>query len=262
MKILALSDLHIHFVFNPRAYSYYKSIVRQKFEGLSEYIDAIVITGDIFESTAINKWGFNPYETLRDVFCFTDKPIIFCLGNHEFAYNRIGDVLKLFEVCYNPQLNVHCLDVINKYEIGKYNFIGNVLFYDNTLSNNPFKVDDFIVKNWLDSKIIEFVPSKECAIRKKLIIDNIQEDKTNILLTHCVPHEKLNWFSYHEPNSVYNQYSGCKTFLEELKNVQWSFSGHTHRRMFTEINGINCVNVGNDYFDEFDEIKHYIAEID
>jgi hypothetical protein len=29
--------------------------------------------------------------------------------------------------------------------------------------------------------------------------------------------------------------------------------------MFCEINGINCVNVGNDYLDEFDEIKYYIA---
>jgi predicted MPP superfamily phosphohydrolase len=261
MKILALSDLHIHFVFNPKAYNYYKSVIRQKFENLSEYIDAIVITGDIFESTAINKWGFNPYETLRNFFDFTDVPIVFCLGNHEFAYNRINDVLKFFEANYDSKYNVHCIDVLNKYQIDNYNFIGNVLFYDNTLKNNPFAIDDHIVSNWLDSKIIDFIPSKECEIRKKQIKDNIQENKINILLTHCVPHERLNWFSINQPNSVYNQYSGCRYFLEELNNIQWSFSGHTHKRMFCEINGINCVNVGNDYFDEFDEIKYYIAEV-
>lgn len=258
MKILALSDLHIHFVFNPKAYDYYKNVVCKKFE--KENVDAIIITGDIFESVAINKWGFDPYATLRDLFSFANAPIIFCLGNHEFAYNRPNSVVKFFEANYNKKYNVHCLDVLGKYQIKEYNFIGNVLFYDNSLKN-AFSIDDFIVRNWLDSKIIDFVPSVECAKRKEQIKNNIQKDKKNILLTHCVPHEKLNWFSINEPNSIYNQYSGCRYFLEELENISWSFSGHTHRRMFCEINGVNCVNVGNDYFDEFDEIKYYIADV-
>lgn len=259
MKILALSDLHIHFIFNPKAYLYYKKVVENKIANLD--FDCIIITGDIFESSAINKWGFNPYETLRDLFSFTDAPIIFCLGNHEFAYNRINDVIKYYEANYDKQFNVHCIDILNKYQIDNYNFIGNVLFYDNTLANNSLAVDDYIVKNWLDSTIIDFIPSIECNKRKEIIKNNIDKNKINILLTHCVPHEKLNWFSINEPNSLYNQYSGCKTFLEELKDIKWSFSGHTHKRICTEINGINCVNVGNDYFDEFDEIKYYIAEV-
>ena len=259
MKILALSDLHIHFVFNPKAYGYYKNLIKNKFPK-GDY-DCVIITGDIFESTAINKWGFNPYQTLRDLFSHTDVPVIFCLGNHEFAYNRIGDVLKYYSANYNQDYNVHCVDVLGKFQFQNINFIGNVLFYDNSLKSNAFAIDDFIVSNWLDSKIIDFIPSIECKNRQQKIKNNIVKDKTNVLLTHCVPHEKLNWFTFNQPNSLYNQYSGCRYFLEQLDNIQWSFSGHTHRRMFCEINGINCVNVGNDYLDEFDEIKYYIAQI-
>ena len=217
MKILALSDLHLHFVLNPKIMQYYKNVVWKKFHSLD--FDCIVITGDIFESSAMNKWGFNPYQTLRWLFDFTDVPIICCLGNHEFAYNKVQNVLTFYRELFVKQSNVYYLDVCDKFDIQGCNFVGNVLFYDNTLGCSPYKVNDFIVKNWLDSTIIDFVPSIECIKRKEQIKNNIDDSKINILLTHCVPHWKLNWFETNQPNSTYNQYSGCKDFLNQLSCI-------------------------------------------
>ena len=155
--------------------------------------------------------------------------------------------------------------VCNYFDIphSDYRLIGNVLWYDNTMKSNINCKDDIINEYWLDFSIKDFIPSIECNKCKKQIINNINKNKKHILLTHCVPHSGLNWFTNNMPNSIYNQYSGCKDFLIELKdkNVEWALCGHTHKRMTGVYYNINCINIGNDYVFKTHEFKNFILEV-
>ena len=259
MKILALSDLHLHFWNNNKALTYYKETIHKKILDRNNF-DCIVISGDIWEYDMVFTDN-NPFKLLRDIFEEEDIPIICCLGNHEFAYSSCSKVLNWFD-SFKERYNIHLLDIENKFLFQNVNFVGNVFWYDNSLSNNPFCKPDKIVSNWLDSTIQDFIPSQENKKCKEQIISNLNlnDGITNILVTHTVPHIDLNWFSINQPESLYNQYSGCKDFLTELTNVSWSICGHTHKRMSNTIYNINCVNPGNDYFDEYDNIKFYLID--
>lgn len=256
MKALILSDLHLYFWYNQNELDDYKKYI-SKFT--SKEFDCIIISGDIFESDMIGT-SINPYKFLSEIFN-VHCPIICCLGNHEFAYKSIEEVHKWFS-SFSEKYNVHILDIEGHYTYNGFNFIGNVFWYDNTLAGNFMNKTDFIVKNWLDSTIKDFIPSIENNICKKQIIDNISIDYPNILITHTVPHWKLNWFSINQPDSLYNQYSGCKDFLKDLFYIKWCFCGHTHRRITDTIYDINCMNIGNDYLRQYyNEVKYEIVEL-
>lgn len=255
MKALILSDLHLYFWHDKRELDKYKQIMQKI---TSKKFDCIIITGDIFEYDFVGLSN-NPYKLLSEVLN-VKCPIICCLGNHEFAYNTITDTLNWFD-SFNERYNIHILDIEGHYTYNGFNFVGNVFWYDNSLASNIFSIPDKIVSNWLDSTIKDFIPSIENGICKKQIVDNLTLEYPNILLTHTVPHRKLNWFSINQPNSLYNQYSGNDDFLKELHNVKWCFCGHTHRRMSDTIYNINCLNIGNDYLRQYNEIIYEIVEL-
>lgn len=256
MNILVMSDLHLHFWNKESAIKHYKQALYNQILSKKEF-DCIVISGDIWEYDFVGK-AINPYKFLSEIFN-VNCPIICCLGNHEFAYKDVDSVLKWFN-SFTDRYNIHLLDIEGHFTYNNINFVGNVFWYDNSLGTNPLSQPDRIDKSWLDSTIEEFIPSIENKKCKDQILQNINSDSniTNILVTHTVPHKELNWFSVNQPYSLYNQYSGCSDFLKELKNVSWSFSGHTHKRMSMSIYNINCVNPGNDYFDEYNNIKYYL----
>ena len=253
MKILVLSDLHIYFWHSQWELSNYKKQLHQLLD--NNKFDCVVISGDILESDFMSS-NNDPYKFLHSLF-ENDYPIICCLGNHEFAYHSIDKVLKYYKHFTN-RYNIHYLDVEGKFTFNNINFVGNVLWYDNSLASNRYCKPDYVIDSWLDSKIKDFVPSQECNVCKKQILCNIDKNLDNILVTHMVPHYKMNWFTLYQTDSYYNQYSGCKDFLSELSNVKWSICGHTHKRIMDTINNINCVNVGNDYLTNHMDIKYFI----
>jgi len=266
VNILCLSDLHIN------CNDSYKKIRRQINDIIAKdgrNIDAIAITGDIIESDntlrkAMRNMNIhiNPYAMLNTL---ADCPIICCLGNHEFANSNPSSIIQSFKDMYNPKLyNVHYLDIIGHYDFNdKVRFIGNCLWYDGSLINaaEPHKVDILNILGqvhfWFDQTIINFDPrslNKQCV---EDIKNNIDNDKINILLSHCVPDRRMNLFSLEEPAGVYNTFSGMDHLLEDIK-VQYSLCGHTHRRIIGKnINDCNCINVGSDY----KRIEYYILEI-
>ena len=257
MKFLALADLHYH-----RAVwkdGYFQSLLKEFIE--NNQIDCVLIAGDVVESSFIK--NDNPYRVIRkNIFSNIDIPIVFCLGNHEFAYNSIEAVFNRMNFFSDDTYDCHCLDIVGHYDVSSdIRIIGNVLWYDNTLKGIPTQKDDFIIDGWLDSTIFNFTPSINCDRCKKQIKNNIKNDAKNILLTHCVPHKDLNRFSIDEPFSKYNIYSGCADFLKELNNVEWAICGHTHRKVYKVIHGINCINVGNDYVHKTGTIEKFIFEV-
>lgn len=247
MKVACFSDLHLNYKSHPWLLKT-KDIVRK------EQPDVVVISGDIFDDFMIN-----PYKELSKI---DDIPIICCLGNHEFAYSSIQDTKKRYEDKYNPEkYNVHYLDIIGKKEIENVNFVGNVLWYDGSLRNygeDTLEID----RSWLDSTIKFFnfkEENKECV---KQINDNLSSDKTNFLVTHCVPHRDLNLFSFDDV-SVYNTYSGMDNLFNKLLyKVDYAICGHTHRHVSKEIDGCFCVNIGNDYLMRNNGFQYFIMEVD
>lgn len=252
MKIFATSDLHFG---SPN--SDYLQLLKKEIENINP--DVITISGDIYDYRAIN-----PYIEL-DQF---DIPVVFCLGNHEFAFRTVKYTLDFYKN-NNTTKNVHCLDVQNFIDINNVRFVGNVLWYDGSLSDRPDKNYYLknIDKNWLDSTIECFNPLKrniECIQQIKNSLKDY--NGKSVLLTHTVPYWKLNMFSYDTPNGIYNIYSGVKDLFHDNNiNVNVAICGHTHRKSRVEYKqdgkSIKCYNVGNDYFRFGTKIEYDIIEI-
>lgn len=266
MKLLILSDLHIsvEIVSSQFKLGKYKRILENQ---ISSDYDLVLISGDVFEHQVPQY--VNVFETLQ--YLFNDKPVVFCLGNHEFAYEDYNSVLKTYKTQYevfiskHPDGKVICLDVSDYFDFGNNRIVGNVFWYDWSLNNcRTLMKGELLDGFWLDATIKNFYPMKEHEKCRQKILDHIDTKKNMILLTHCVPHESLNTFSYEQPNSLYNAYSGTKDFLKELKdkNFKFVFCGHTHRKENREIYGMKCINIGNDYLFRSNKIEHMILDVD
>lgn len=262
MKVLILSDLHLasttltdKFYLNKE-----KRIIDMHLGSALKEADLVVISGDVVEASII-KAKTSPLEALYKLF---EKEVIFCLGNHEFAYQRHPDVIDFWKKWKHDK--VHCLDIDGRVEIGNYNFVGNVLWYDFSLNKNQLLMKGEIVEGWLDSTIQDFDPLIECQLCKEQIFKNLSKDKKNILITHMVPHIDLNTFSKENPYSIYNAYSGCERFLLDCQDsgcaeIEYAICGHTHRRECKEIWNVKCMNIGNDYFHRTHHIVYEVIEL-
>ena len=254
-KILFTSDLHLH----RDTLDGVLCAVRNKI--VESNPDVLVISGDVNDMPLQNTFGF---------FGEFDLPVVFCLGNHEFAYNSVKDTLEKYRHDYDVAVscrvrNVHCLDIEGHFDTLGIRFYGNVLWYDGSLYNGIDRMKHIrnINGGWLDSKIIGFDPLEE---HRKCVeqIKNAQlgvSNQTLVLVTHCVPHRKLNLFDIETPYSVANCYSGVDN-LFDMHDVHPDIAlcGHTHKRALYEHrmkNGkeIRCYNSGNDYYFYTEEVQ-------
>ena len=261
MKLLVLSDLHFNgHLFHDR---YFPTETRQRLlrcvPGLPD-ADLVIIAGDVVENSVMD-FNSNPLKVLYSIF---QRDVVFCLGNHEFANRKHSDVLKYWRMWKHP--NVHCLDVEGHYVKGNYNVVGNVFWYDWSLNENSLVMKGEIHPGWLDSTIKDFNPLHEHEVCKQQIFDNLTKEAgmKNILLTHMVPHRDLNAFSYDEPYSPFNSYSGVKNFIQEVLDrgytLEYAICGHTHRRAMKEISGVPCINIGNDYYFNTKKVESMVLE--
>ncbi len=265
MKLLILSDLHIP-VETAASYFYFEKYKRILEKQITSDYDMVLISGDVFEHQVTYKVNvFNILDIL-----FNGKPVVFCLGNHEFAFENYNDVIDMYKREYEqfkllyPDKSLKCLDISNYYDFGNNRIVGNVFWYDWSLNNCRTLMKGEIIEGWLDTSIKNFDPLEEHEKCKQKIFKNIDITKNMILLTHTVPHESMNSFSKEQPYSPYNSYSGTKDFLKELTgmNFKFSFCGHTHRKENHEIYGIKCINVGNDYLFHTNKIEWMIFDVD
>ncbi len=249
MKILCLSDLHIS-----RKLSSYEKQYRWIKECLEDKPDVIVVAGDVFDGQCQTR--FNPYKYLNEL--FEGITTICTFGNHEFVRNTVDNVKKYYKEQYDKKYDVYYLDIIKYFDIGDIRFLGNVLWYDGSLSN-MFEQDlsTFADGRWLDKTIKDFDFIKENKICVDEIKESIDISKTNILCTHCVPHYQLNVW-YDEEKNDFNAFSGMYDLLKDI-DVQYAICGHTHRRIVGRvIHGCECINTGNDYYEPF---SSYLLEI-
>ena len=260
MKILFTSDLH-----------FYSDTLDGVLCALREKIaesnpDVLAISGDVSDIPSHNTYGF---------FSEFDLPVVFCLGNHEFAHSSIGDTLEKYrhdyELCVAKGVkNVHCLDTEGHFDAHGVRFYGNVLWYDGSLSNrmDTSRYMSHIYDGWLDSTIAGFDAVKEHqrCVEQIRHAQRYARGKKLVLVTHCVPHRKLNLFDVETPMSIPNCYSGVDNLFDTYNiHPDVALCGHTHRRVLYEHHmkdgrEIRCYNSGNDYFFKtgkvvFDEVE-------
>lgn len=259
-KILFTSDLHLHC----ETIDAVLDSIRKKLKQCNP--DVLAISGDVSDIPSHNTYGF---------FSEFDLPVVFCLGNHEFAYSSVEKTLAKYAHDYDVAVshgvkNVHCLDTEGHFDTLGIRFYGNVLWYDGSLYNGYDGINHMshIYDGWLDSTIVNFKPMNEhlkCVNQIKHA-QRYARGKKLVLVTHCVPHRKLNVFDVETPMSIPNCYSGVDN-LFDAKNIHPDIAlcGHTHRRVLYEHHmkdgkSIMCYNSGNDYFFHtgkivFDEIE-------
>lgn len=243
MKVLCLSDLH-RWENSKSQDKKIKRIVRETCP------DVIVISGDVHEADT----PVNPYKDLSRL--FSDKPVVFTLGNHEFFNKTPEIVYKKYARQYLPKkYNVHCLDIIGHYDIDDVRFLGNVMWYDGSMSTLPMQnLYSFADGSWADKLIIHFDYINECSKCCEKIESTLKgtpEWMTKVMVTHTVPHRDLNGHMSKEA-SPFNAFSGIADYLDRLAEkglkVDYSISGHTHWRVVGKtIAGTKCINVGADY---------------
>lgn len=271
MKTLMLADLHLVLdgVRDHYRENYQDHVIFPTIKNILKHhpdIGCVLIAGDVFEDVFdLYKVGrinetINPFVKLHDI--FKDIPVVFCLGNHEFACSTIGFTHEAYNYSFNisPYKNITCLDnsghKIIENEGKRYLVVGNVLWYDGNCSDRQDReaLYNNISSNWLDHTIAGFNAKEASSACVKQIKENLSEHDdcdVKILLTHCVPHRKLN---LHDANSFANVYSGFgDLFNTQDISVDWAICGHTHKRVTAEIEtpkGLcKCINVGQDYWD-------------
>lgn len=248
MKILFTSDLHLHQLTKNEVMGTVAGKVK------SEKPDVLVISGDVTDMP-----GVNVFRTLGEL----DVPVVFCLGNHEFAYRSVGNTIESMmldasNAAVEGISHVHCLDIEDSVDIGGVRFYGNVLWYDGSLSNrmDTSKYMAHVWENWLDASIQGFDPIREhnACVESIVNVERMTENMPKVLVTHTVPHRRLNKFDVLTPMSIANCYSGVADLFDTRQVYpDYALCGHTHQRVTYEhhcANGhvVKCINSGNDYF--------------
>lgn len=277
MRVLCFSDLHMQ----PTHKDPFRANKALWIAGLCNTYqpDVCVVAGDITESHD----GFNTYKLLHNL--FQGYPVVFCLGNHEFFGFDPVSVREKFERTYDPdKYDVHCLDVIGHHDIGDVRFLGNVLWYDGSMKcdedQNMYEWGEDKaestramreyrrmqkegcysspphISKWKDYLIKGFDYELEFEHCYSQIKAHYDDSMVQVLVTHCVPHKKIN---QHECPSPFNAYSGCGWLLDK-HDFHYSISGHTHKRDINRcINGCSCVNVGDAFFEPY---EHFVLDIE
>ena len=265
MKILAFSDLHMHTRDKgfPAKAEYCQSLVKE------HKPDVVVIAGDILEGTETG----NPYAILGGI--FGKIPVVCVFGNHELYYRTVKKALRDYRDWMEHSKsegvdNIHYLDLEGHFDIGKdgktVRFVGNMLGYDGSMKDSANQdMTAWKSLRWLDYLIVDWHKDwlkhcKACQRKIKNSIKTAPKANTIVLVTHMVPHDKLN---LHEKPNPYNAYSGVKDFLGKIRQagyrVDYAICGHTHRRnVGATINGTQCINVGDCYEPPF---EHFLFEI-
>ncbi|MFQ6006762.1 MAG: metallophosphoesterase, partial [Woeseia sp.] len=224
MKLHVLSDLHTEFGdLNP----------------LETDADIVVLAGDIGVGTGGIEWAARQ---------FSEEPVIYVPGNHEYYHHDIGITAELKS---GAPANIHVLDQ-DDYEVDGVRFLGTTLWTDFRLNGEgeawfsrqkaKRSIDDFTAIRNGDRR---FTPEDSVRLHetgKAWLVGKLQKKfhGRTVVVTHHLP----------ATPSIASQYkndplnpafaSRLESIIEEYQPDLW-IHGHTHVRCDYEIFGTRVV---------------------
>lgn len=249
MKMLCFADLHM----------YDDSVENSVFLELKSIVedinpDVVLIAGDIIDNPKVN-----PYKLLEKL---GDLPIVCCLGNHEYYQHlTIENTIQYYKELKPKKSNVVFLDIVDSFITDGILFFGNVLWYDGSMKT-VLHQSNVIDPRWIDSKIMGFNWQAENKVCERKIRSAYKKKASaKVLITHTAPHSLLN-MHLSKTKSTFNMYSGVSDLFTKLRiRPDVSICGHTHLKVNKFINGVDCYNIGNDYFNNSQKIDYEILYV-
>jgi predicted phosphodiesterase len=235
MKLHILSDLHLEF---------------STFQPLPTDADVIVLAGDIGKGSKGVYWA-------RET--FSDKPILYVPGNHEFYGTQRLETLRLLRIA-GQQTDVQILDE-DEVVLGGVRFLGATLWTDFLLfgkkkksaamSDGQLCLNDFRLisdegiahEGWLREKHARFTPARSIELHEQSLawlkarLNEPFNGKT-VVVTHHLP-SRLSVVERFKDSLL----SAC--FASELDSLFGKMDlwvhGHTHDNLDYEANGTRVI---------------------
>jgi Icc-related predicted phosphoesterase len=213
MRLHILSDLHLEF----------GSVTIPPTEA-----DVVVLGGDIHLGREGRRWARSQ---------FSDKPVIYVLGNHEFSRNSLPELTQTL-MRESSDSHIHVLE--NRVvEVCGYTFLGCTLWTDFRLSPNPEAAMRTAEGIMSDYSIIEFTPERRVLRARdtaRLHAESVKWLRTalascdrsrTIVVTHHAPSARSE-APYHGNSPLNPAFASNLNSLIEGNGVPLWIHGHTH----------------------------------
>lgn len=142
MKLAWLTDIHLNFLDENARQLFYKKII-------DIACDSVVISGDIAEAPSLGG-------LLSEMVKFTQKPVYFILGNHDYYRGRVNEVRHAMSVLTKGEDGLYWLPAAGIQKLGG----GTILMGQD---------------GWADGRLGDYVSSRVVLNDSRLIDDLFQE---------------------------------------------------------------------------------------
>ena len=212
--------------------------------------DVVVLAGDIDVGKEGRNWAANH---------FSDKPVIYVLGNHEFYQQSLPDLTETLKRETDGG-HIHLLEN-SAVEIDGYTFLGCTLWTDFQLTSDPQAAMGTAEGIMADYSIIRFSPARRVLracdtarlhqgsvtwLRTRLASC---DHKRTIVVTHHAPSARSE-APYHANSPLKPAFASNLDSLVEQSGVPLWIHGHTHYNVDYMIAGTRVLTNQRGYPDE------------
>src|SRR3990167_9124768 len=239
MKLAWLTDIHINFLDQDERIQFYQKIIRKK-------CDAVLISGDIAEGNSV-------VDLLMEMADVIQKPIYFVLGNHDYYFSSVANIIKDMTQLTKTHSGLHWLNISgiqmlneNTILLGQDGWADGLLGdYQNSLvvlNDSRLIAELFqqkvLGKNQLLQKMQSLADSDAKNLKSDLLKAITHNPKKIIILTHVPPFKEACFFQGKISGDDWLPFFGSKATGDVLleiaqQNMNIEFlvlCGHTHRK--------------------------------
>ncbi|OGT51755.1 MAG: serine/threonine protein phosphatase [Gammaproteobacteria bacterium RIFCSPHIGHO2_12_FULL_42_13] len=258
MKLVWLTDIHINFLDKDERILFYQKIMRKK-------CNALLISGDIAE-------GSNIIDLLTEMADAIQKPIYFVLGNHDYYFSSVANVIKDITRLTKTHsglywLNISGIQMLNENTIllgqdgwadGRLGDYQNsqVVLNDSRLIAELFQ-QKILGKNKLLQKMQSLADSDAKNLKSDLLKAITSKPKKIIILTHVPPFKEACLYQGKISGDDWLPFFGSKATGDVLleiagQNLDVEFlvlCGHTHgKACYSPLHNLMVKAGGAEYY--------------
>lgn len=237
MQLAWLTDIHLNFIDNNARHCFYQSIINTRCDG-------VLITGDIAEATDVQA-------LLIEMADFTEKPIYFVLGNHDYYHGQIDEVRNHMRALTQSHRHLFWLPVSGVQKLNQNTFLigqdgwadGRLGDYQNSrvMMNDARMIVDLFQekimgKIQLLKKMQQLADADAMCLEKTLVQAIAEKPQKIIVLTHVPPFKEVCFHKGKNSSDDWLPFFASKVMGEILlkiasENPEVDFlvlCGHTH----------------------------------